>query len=540
MTAEAAPRLTTSTPRPAGLPMREIVRRATGQGVDAERRRAIAIDALAPELVEAAASVAGVCVRPVVAKVTDTNSGDTRMVAIPCGSTRESRCPSCADRARRVRMQQCREGWHLGDEPERPEPEQLGAAVPAVEDDGDDDQGEGDAGRRVRSTKRRRDVPDLPRVPMEDRTVGRVFKTPDGKVYRPSMFTTLTLDSYGRVRPDGSPVDPDSYDYRRAALDAIHFAKLVDRFWQNLRRCAGYRVQYFATIEAQRRLAPHLHAAIRGTIARRIIRQVRAATYHQVWWPAHDEPVYVERLPVWTDAGYVDPDTGAVLPTWEQAVDAVEDPAHVVRFGEQDDIKGLIAGTPKADRTIGYLCKYLTKSVAGTYDDGEEEVSPGRAAHVDRLAEEVRWLPCSLSCSNWLRFGVQPKGAEPGMTPGLCKGRAHDRENLGLGGRRVLVSRQWSGKTLGEHRADRASVVRAALEVAGVDPDDHDELSVSGNDGRFDWEVIGRSRVDEATYAAAVAEAIETRQRWRREYEAAKELAGAARAGPAPPGEAAA
>ena len=128
---------------------------------------------------------------------------------------------------------------------------------------------------------------------MEDRTIGRVYTAPNGRTYRPSMFLTLTLPSYGRVTGEGVPVDPAGYDYRRAALDALHFPKLVDRFWQNLRRCAGYQVQYFASIEAQRRLAPHLHAAIRGTIPRRIVRQVRAATYHQVWWPAHETPVYV-------------------------------------------------------------------------------------------------------------------------------------------------------------------------------------------------------------------------------------------------------
>lgn len=115
------------------------------------------------------------------------------------------------------------------------------------------------------------------------------------------------------------------------------------------------------------------------------------------------------------------------------------------------------------------------------------------------------------------------------MVPGHCKHKAHDRANLGLGGRRVLVSRTWSGKTLAGHRADRAAVVRAALEEAGIDPDDHDELSISGTDGRWSWELLGRSRVDEATYAAAIAEQIATRQRWRTQYEAAK----AARAGPA-------
>ena len=195
-----------------------------------------------------------------------------------------------------------------------------------------------------------------------------------------------------------------------------------------------------------------------------MLHQVRAATYHQVWWPAHDTPVYVDRLPQWTDAGYADPDTGAPLPTWDEALDALDadpdaEPAHVVRFGEQDDIQGLIAGTPDADRAIGYLCKYLTKAIAATYDDGDDE-SPARVAHIDRLAEEVRWLPCSPTCANWLRYGIQPAAAKAGMVPGHCKHKAHDREHLGLGGRRVLVSRKWTGKTLAGHKADRAAVVR--------------------------------------------------------------------------------
>ena len=373
---------------------------------------------------------------------------------------------------------------------------------------------------------------------MADRTIGRVYTAPDGKTYRPSMFLTLTLGSYGRVTSEGVPVEPDSYDYRRAALDALHFPKLVDRFWQNLRRCAGYEVQYFATVEAQRRLAPHLHAAIRGTIPRKIVRQVRAATYHQVWWPEHEVPLFTgDRLPRWSpeENGYVDP-SGWLLPTWDEALDQIDadtdsEPAHVVRFGEQDDLQGLLAGTPDADRRVGYLCKYLTKDIAATYDDGDP--SPAREAHIDRLAEEVRWLPCSPTCANWLRYGVQPKDAEPGMVPGHCKHKAHDRATLGLGGRRVLVSRKWSGKTLARHRADRAAVVRAALEEAGIDPDDHDELAVSGTDGRWSWELLGRSRVDDRTYAMAIGEQIVTRQRWRNQYEAAK--ASGARAGPAPP-----
>ncbi|QTR04976.1 replication initiator protein, partial [Saccharothrix algeriensis] len=64
---------------------------------------------------------------------------------------------------------------------------------------------------RKRSTRRRQDAPNLPRRPVTKRTVGRVF----GGKYQPSTFLTLTLDSYGKVRSDGTPVDPTTYNYRR-------------------------------------------------------------------------------------------------------------------------------------------------------------------------------------------------------------------------------------------------------------------------------------------------------------------------------------
>jgi hypothetical protein len=290
-----------------------------------------------------------VCVRPVLRRVIDQAGGGEEVVAIPCGSTHEAVYPPCADKACRLRIQQCAEGWHRTDEPERDhdddqaEPDRL--ENPRTDDipDSLDDH----ARPRRRSTRRRPEFPDLPRMPAEDRTIGRVFLTPDGREYRPSMFLTLTLPSYGAVQ-DGVPVNPASYDYRRAALDAMHFPKLLDRFWQNLRRCAGYHVQYFSAIEPQRRLAPHLHAAIRGAIPRIVLRQVVAATYEQLWWPAFDHPVYIDRIPAWTGTDYVDPDTGEVLPTWDQALDSIADdePVHVLQFGRQIDMAGIIAPSP--------------------------------------------------------------------------------------------------------------------------------------------------------------------------------------------------
>ena len=85
---------------------------------------------------------------------------------------------------------------------------------------------------------------------------------------------------------------PAGYDYRRAAVEALFFPRLFDRWMQNLRRCAGFKVQYFGAIEPQRRLAPHIHVAMRGAIPRQVIRKVTKATYLQLWWPSFEEPKY--------------------------------------------------------------------------------------------------------------------------------------------------------------------------------------------------------------------------------------------------------
>jgi hypothetical protein len=233
------------------------------------------------------------------------------------------------------------------------------------------------------------------------------------------------LDSYGRVREDGSPVDMDTYDYRRAAWHAVHFPALLDRFWQNLRRAEGRNVQYFGAVEPQRRLAPHAHFAARGSFPKAVMRAVTAATYHQVWWPPTDVTVYDvdDPQPEWNPSagptgrgGYVDPTSGLPLPTWVEAMDFLDDaldqdparePEHVVRFGVQVDAQGVLGGTAQADKLIGYTTKYLTKSVAECH----KPETAAAVEHQRRLWEQLRITPCSPRCANWLRYGVQPKNA---------------------------------------------------------------------------------------------------------------------------------
>lgn len=480
---------------------------------DHSRRMTAAHRRAVPRFHDVAISAAeqhGVCVRPLAMRRFNLDTGEQGYVAVPCKSTLESVCPSCAKQAQILRMQQLREGWHLDHEPvQEPGPPtdtqiellvrrsdllleyrtatEAGDQVTATElrqriQTVDEElRSSGLRGRlplldqstktsRTRSTRRRQDTPDLPSRQVRKNTVGREYA---GK-YRPSMFLTLTCESYGAVR-NGAPVDPDSYDYRRAARDAIHFSSLVDRLIQNLRRVLGWEVQYFATVEPQKRGAPHLHAALRGSIPHEVTRQVVAATYHQVWWPNHDRIVYGsgpgEFVPTWDrEAGtFVDPQCGKALILWDDAIDSLasdEDarPAHVIRFGSQCKPRGILGGTDEAGRHVGYLTKYLTKSISEVIEPG----NPTQSAHHQRLHAELSITPCSPRCAIWLRYGVVPKGADSRTIPGRCNGKAHRLSSLGLPGRRVLVSRKWTGKTLPDHRSDRAEFVRQLLSDAGI------------------------------------------------------------------------
>jgi hypothetical protein len=512
-------------------------------------------------------------------------TGLTEVIEVPCGATLASKCKPCAERGRRLRIQQIREGWHLVDEPavtsDRPGDDvlalvrlrahlefegaeaerqsrwdtlpELNEAIAEV------DEALAMAGlrghltptdrkakeRKTRSTKRRNDTPDLPRLPVDGRTVGKVYAGREGKTYRPSMLVTLTLGTYGPVhsairhgaylvpcecgtrhgeRDDllGTPIDPATYDYRRAALDAVHFARVLDRWWQNLRRTAGWNVQYAGAVELQRRLAPHAHFAIRGTLPRRLLKQVAAATYQQVWWPAFDHQVYpVDKAPTWDarQSAYVDPKTKKPLTTWSVALEEVDTPAYVTRLGTID-ARGIDHGTKDSERAIRYVTKYVTKDIA----DHAAPRSDVQRAHFDRLHTALSVLPCSPSCANWLLYGVQPDGAKPGLAPGRCKGKVHQRRTLGFTGRRVLVSRQWSGKTLADHRADNRAWVKAVM--AGAVGDDEDQAANTDPDDqsqRYRFDLARPGDPDVPPVEHRILRTISTRIRWRQALARARE-----------------
>jgi hypothetical protein len=558
-----------------------------------------AIDAL-----RALATEHGVCVRPVALRRTDLTTGQTELIDLPCGATREDKCPPCASRAKRLRQVQIREGWHRTDEPNpgsapatdgqkalvvlrahfeyaRADAERTGQwdqiadldqAITEVEraiaaegirgrvapphgGTGEDGEGQAAGGkRRIRSTKRRQDSPDLPRQKVDPRTVGRTYTGRDGSTHRPSMWLTLTLDSYGpvhgirrarngkpipcacrRIHGEddpliGTPVDPNTYDYRRAAWDAVHFPRLLDRYWQNLRRAVGWNVQYAGCVEPQKRLAPHAHFAIRGTIPRTMLERVAAATYHQVWWPPATVQRYpLDRPPTWNAdrKAWVDPDTGQSLPTWTEALNAIDtnpdaEPVHVVRFGEQVKARGVDPDSTDVERTVGYITKYLTKNAA----DCHAVTTDAQREHIDRLWAELRVTPCSDRCANWLLYAVQPKKAHGKLRPGNCKGRVHHKVTLGIGGRRVLISRDWSGKTLADHKADARAWVRALLGIS----DGHDQIPIvtaqPGEPTPVAWELAKPSDPDLPPLQHRLLRTISTRIQQRAELRAARERAG--------------
>jgi Replication initiator protein, pSAM2 len=212
---------------------------------------------------------------------------------------------------------------------------------------------------------------------------------------------------------------------------------------------------------------------------------------------------------------FTDPATGTPLQSWERACEELTKPAHIVRFGEQVHVKGILGGSEEAGRHIGYLMKYLTKTI-GRAAGLNEHATDAQREHIHRLHAELRVTPCSPRCPVWLLYGIQPKGARHAMTPGRCKGKAHQIEHLGIAGRRVLVSRKWSSKTLDDHRAERGEFVRQLLEAAGIQP------THGLGDGPYLWERPAPADPDIPARSLLLLRAVAERQRWKAEYTAAQ------------------
>ncbi len=170
----------------------------------------------------------------------------------------------------------------------------------------------------------------------------------------------------------------------------------------------------------------------------------------------------------------------------------------MARFGDRFDAQGVLAGSPGARRCIGYLTKYLTKHVG----DCHQAATENQAAHAGRLADALRYEPCSPTCANWLRYGIQPKNARPGLQPGCCKGKAHRREYLGYAGAASSSHAKWSGKTLADHRADRKAWLTDMLGLPAADAT------------RYTWEPVKPGDTDHMPTAQRLLHMVADRQMW--------------------------
>ncbi len=106
------------------------------------------------------------------------------------------------------------------------------------------------------------------------------------------------------------------------------------------------------------------------------------------------------------------------------------------------------------------------------------------------------------------------------MRPGACKGKAHRREYLGYAGRRVLVSRKWSGKTLSDHRADRKNWLMQTLGLSATDP------------ARYAWEPVAPGDSDHMPGPQRLLHVVADRIRWQQALDEARR-----RAAGQPPGD---
>ncbi|HEY3007761.1 MAG TPA: replication initiator, partial [Micromonosporaceae bacterium] len=115
------------------------------------------------------------------------------------------------------------------------------------------------------------------------------------------------------------------------------------------------------------------------------------------------------------------------------------------------------------------------------------------------------------------------------LRPGNCKSKVHQRATLGIGGRRILVSRDWSGKTLADHRADARAWVRALLGVttdaASAEPVD----ASPGEPAPIAWELARPDDPDVPPLQLRLLRAVSQRVEHRKQLAVARE-----RAGPAP------
>ncbi|WP_371688602.1 replication initiator [Micromonospora sp. KC207] len=107
--------------------------------------------------------------------------------------------------------------------------------------------------------------------------------------------------------------------------------------------------------------------------------------------------------------------------------------------GAQVDARGVMPGTGDAERTIRYVTKYITKNTGDCHrrpPTGNGHTSTGSGSNSGSPRAPTG---APTGCST-----RPPKKAHAKLKPGRCKGKVHQRDTLGIGGRRTLI--RWLGE----------------------------------------------------------------------------------------------
>ncbi|MFJ1796658.1 replication initiator [Kitasatospora griseola] len=287
--------------------------------------------------------------------------------------------------------------------------------------------------------------------------------TPSTVAAHPRVFATFTAPGFGAVhnRPSGgrcrcgaqhhdgadelgTPINPDTYDYRSAVLWNAHAGKIWARFSIYLRRevakRAGLsqrefrqhaRISFAKVAEYQKRGAVHFHAVIRLDGPE-----------------GGDTPP-----PAWATPDLLTDAIRAATTAAEIPGPVLDGTAYTFTFGKQLDIRTIrtadfAAGSALTERAVAaYIAKYATKgaeSAAGTLDRPVKLLA--ELAHLD-LSEHARRLV--RTC--WLLGGL------PELEDLRLRAWAH---MLGFRGHFSTKTRRYS-TTLGALRDARAAWRRA-------------------------------------------------------------------------------
>ena len=122
---------------------------------------------------------------------------------------------------------------------------------------------------------------------------------------------------------------------------------------------------------------------------------------------------------------YVDPSTGEVLPTWDEALDSIGDqdePVHVARFGDRFDAQGVLVRLE--GRHPVHRLPHQVPDQAGRRLPPGRRPTPSAARGPARRGAAVSAVLAAVRELAPLRHPAQERPARPGPRP--CKGKAHD------------------------------------------------------------------------------------------------------------------